>query len=39
MGKGREFPMKAAVFAFLFIAISIGISTFYIARFLEKGDF
>ena len=31
--------MKAAVITFLFIAISIGISTFYIARFLEKGDF
>jgi len=31
--------MKVAVFAFLFIAISIGLATFYIAQFLEKGEF
>ena len=31
--------MKAAIFAFLFIAISIGMATFYIARFLERDDF
>jgi hypothetical protein len=31
--------MKVAVFGFLFIAISIGISTWYVARFLERGDF
>ena len=31
--------MIAAVITFLFIAISIGLSTWYIARFLEKGEF
>jgi len=31
--------MKAAIFTFLFIAISIGMATFYIARFLERDDF
>ena len=31
--------MTAAVITFLFIAISIGMATFYIAMFLEKGDF
>jgi hypothetical protein len=31
--------MKAAVITFLFIAISIGVATLYIARFLEKGEF
>ncbi len=31
--------MKAAIFTFLFIAVSIGVATFYIARFLERDDF
>jgi hypothetical protein len=31
--------MTAAVITFLFIAISIGVATWYIARFLEKGEF
>ena len=31
--------MTAAVLIFLFIAVSIGVATFYIARFLERGDF
>jgi len=31
--------MTAAVITFLFIAVSIGLATFYIAKFLEKGDF
>lgn len=31
--------MKAAMFTFLFIAVSIGVATFYIARFLERDDF
>jgi len=30
--------MKAAIFAFLFIAVSICLATFYIAKFLERGD-
>jgi len=31
--------MIYAVITFLFIAVSIGLATFYVARFLEKGDF
>jgi len=31
--------MTVAVITFLFIAISIGLSTWYIANFLEKGEF
>jgi len=31
--------MMTAVVTFLFIAISIGVATFYIATFLEKGEF
>ena len=31
--------MMAAIVTFLFIAISIGVATFYIAIFLEKGEF
>jgi len=31
--------MMTAVVTFLFIAISIGVATFYIANFLEKENF
>jgi len=31
--------MMAAIVTFLFIAISIGVATFYIATFLEKDNF
>jgi cytochrome oxidase assembly protein ShyY1 len=31
--------MKIAVFGFFFIAVSIGLATWYVARFLERGDF
>jgi len=31
--------MKAAILTFLFIAVSISVATFYIARFLERDDF
>jgi hypothetical protein len=31
--------MIGAVVGFLFIAISVGLSTWYIARFLERDEF
>jgi hypothetical protein len=31
--------MSGAVLGFLFIAISVGLSTWYIARFLERDEF
>jgi hypothetical protein len=31
--------MTKAIIAFLIIAISVSVGTWYIARFLERGDF